>query len=149
MASFFEGACCRLRYCGFWKALCTAAWANSRATFFYTVTSLLCFIDRFPPIERLLLILIIFTGVIRSRVPTSFRRFIWKQTMFARSAVKSLDLLWQTLAVMSGIEVIPNCGWHDKFVWWNVEVIPPKYSSGQVCVSQQVRSTKWWLVDKY
>lgn len=123
-AHFFVGACCRLHYCGFWKVLCTAAWANSRATFFYTVTSLFCFTGSFPPSERLLLIVIIFTGVIRSRVPTSFRRFFWKQTMFTYSAVRSLYLLWQTLAVMSRIEVILNCDWHDKFVWWNVEVIP-------------------------
>lgn len=143
-ASFFVGAWCCQSYCGFRKVLCTAAWA----TFFYIVTSLLCFTDWFPPIERLLLILMIFTGVIIRRVPTSFTRFIWKQTMFALSAVKSLDLLWQTLAVMSGIEVILNCGWHDKIVWWGVEVILYKYSPGQLHVSQQVRSTKRWLVDK-
>jgi len=85
----FVGACCRPRYCGFWKVLCASAWANGRAAVFHTVTSLLCFADRLPPIGRLLLILIICTGVIRSRAPISFRRFVWKQTVFALSTVKS------------------------------------------------------------
>lgn len=85
--------------------------ANTSATFVYVVTSLLYFMGLFPTNCKTVACSHHLQwsswkcGAILPR-----RWFVWKAAVVAASAVTSLDLLWQTLAIMSGIKVSLNRG---------------------------------------
>lgn len=91
--------------------------ASTRATFFYVVTSLLYFMGLFPAhCKTVACSRHLQWSSCKCGAILPHRWFIWKAAVVAASVVTSLDLLWQTLAVMSGIKVSLNRDCCDKFI---------------------------------